>query len=329
MEMRFYNPAVTPVMTLAAVTDRADYKATDNAYGNGTMTASFPIADDEGGRVTPRCIAVVGSTPYVISAVTRDHDAGTVTVSACELLGSMNRIVVDPSDRYVQVPGRIIKAMLDDYSPYPMTVTVENTGENSLWVTNFGALSEEIKNVIDTFHLMTHTVLTDSGIALHVTTGTDKTGIVLSDERGTATLLRKTHDIKDYANKAIVYSTLDPADHTAPEVVTAAQCGFTDGINDAEYGVREIGVYKFAEASMYLYETADGYSRISRANLMKREGKAALATHRPKIGYEMKLTETGAALGLMPGDCVTADGRTVSVVSRTRTPDSTVLTLRV
>ena len=329
MELRFYDPAITPVMKIAAVTDRAVCTATDNIYGNGTLITTFPASDDASGRVMPRCIAVVGETPYTVTAVTRDEKKGKITVTASELLESLDKTLIEPSERFTGVPGNVISQMINAYSPYPMTVTLAGTGDNTLWITNFDSLYGEIKTLLDSFRLMTHTTYTGSGLALHITSGTDKTGIILSPERGTANIIKKTHDIKDYANKAIVYASLDPYDYIDPEIVTASECSFGDGIVDADYGTREIGVYKFADRTGYIYETADGYNTISRAELMRREGKAALAAHRPKIIYEAELTEVGETLGLLPCDRVTIDGRAASVISRTRTDGKTVLTLRV
>ena len=297
MEIRFFDKS----LVFLGISDGAVKVAAErNALGTGTFSAVIPTDDAAAAlAVTGGHIITDDGAAYTIERTVRDDISGTLTLKAVEIAEVLFRSVIDRPRKYTGTPGEIIAGIVAQYSVSPISVIHSGTGAETVWCVSEGILYDEIKNIGDTFSLTCRMMIEDGALVLRVTGVNDRTAeAVLSDEFGTARIESEEKDISDYANVAVVFGeeSAESLPYIEPFTVTAAECSFSDGIDDSDYGVRSTAVYKNTSKLLYIYESAEGFVMISRHEFLVRLAKTVLATHRPVIKYGISLTDSAPEL---------------------------------
>lgn len=304
MEIRFFDKT----LAFLGISDGAvKVTAEEKALGTGVFTAVIPLGDAAGSfAAVGGHIITDNGTAYTIERVIRDETCRTLTLYAVEIMEVLRRSVISTPKKFTGSPGEIIAGIVSKYSVSPVSVVHSGTGAATVWCASLGLLYDELKDISEAFSLTYRMTIENGALVLTVNGVNDRTSeVVLSDEFGTADIIAEKKDISNYANVAVIFgeSTAQSAPLIEPFSITVADCGFTDGIDDTEYGTRSIAVYKNTSKLVYIYETASGFEAISKRELLVRLGKTALATHRPVIKYSAVFTETTPHIDI--GDRVT------------------------
>ena len=276
---------------------------------------------------------------YAVESIGRDSENGTAAIRAKGLLSLFSRRVIPESFAAKKTPEGCISYLAQTYGasalPGELEARFDDEGAQRDFAIESGSLTDRLVRIASSASKGLRLTYNSSRelFFLDIFDGTDKTlggasgvePVFLSESFGTVCGVRDISDRSRYINRVIVRGAQNSAGDAESVTVDAADCGFSDGIDDSAEKTRESFVQSAIGKSLYTTAVVLGdpiFDSAGYTAALRERGRQELSLHRVCRTLEAELIGDAPSYAEVGDICTLSSGatdvQTAQIICKTR-----------